>query len=110
MCLRSASGASADSQACFRSSSPRFTGVGLTKPGAYAAVLAAAVSWAYLFYSSNFAKNARYTVDFTIGENTYQTMPVATMVACSVTAMVLVSLATKPPSDQTLSKFFTAKK
>ena len=78
----------------------------LTKWGAYACVLAAMGSWIYLFVQSDFARNARYTVDFTVGGTTYQTMPVASMVVSSVLAMVIVSLLTKPPSEQTLARFF----
>lgn len=78
----------------------------LTKWGAYACVLAAIGSWIYLFVQSDFARNASYTVDFTIGGATYQTMPVASMVLSSVLAMVIVSLLTRPPDDATLSRFF----
>lgn len=78
----------------------------VTKPGAYACVIAAITSWIFLFQESNFAKNADYTVDVTIGGATYQTMPVMTMVLCSTAALILVSLITKPPSNETLAKFY----
>lgn len=81
----------------------------LTKVGAYACVLAAIGSWFYLFRASDYATNPDYTVDFTIGGQVYETMPVLTMVVCSTLALVIASLATKPPSDQTLAKFFPAK-
>jgi len=73
----------------------------LTKPGAYASILAAVVTWCYLFYKSNYAANAEFLF--------LEMMPVATMIACSTAALVLVSLVTKPPSDKTLAKFFPDK-
>jgi SSS family solute:Na+ symporter len=73
----------------------------LTKAGAYAAVIAAAASWLYLFRDSGYAANAEY--DF-LG-----VMPVATMTFLSTTFMILVSLATKPPSEETLKRFFPDK-
>ncbi len=71
----------------------------LTVSGAYATVLAATVSWVVLFSMSGFGMNPDFTV---LGM-----MPVATMVACSTAAMIVVSLITKPPSEKTLKKFFT---
>lgn len=70
----------------------------LTKAGAYAAILAAGGSWLYLFAESNWAANPHYTF---LG-----VMPVATMVAATTVAMIVVSLVTKPPSEETLQKFF----
>jgi SSS family solute:Na+ symporter len=70
----------------------------LTKAGAYAAVLAAALSWLYLFRDSGYAANPNYTF--------LNVMPVATMVFLSTVSMILVSLVTKPPSAATLKKFF----
>lgn len=70
----------------------------LTKPGAYACLLAAIISWCVMFYQSNFAMDAGYDV--------FGLMPVATMVACSTAALIVVSLLTKPPSEKTLAKFF----
>ena len=70
----------------------------LTKAGAYAAVIAAGGSWLYLFRDSGYASNPEY--DF-LG-----VMPVATMTVLSTFSMIVVSLATKPPSDTTLKKFF----
>ena len=78
----------------------------LTAAGAYAGVLAAISSWAYLFYLSDFGKNPRFTVNIPIGEASYETMPVLTIFLCSLIAMVLVSLVTRPPSEKTLKKFF----
>ena len=73
----------------------------LTKAGAYAAVIAAAASWLYLFRDSGYAANAEY--DF-LG-----VMPVATMTFLSTTFMILVSLGTKPPNEETLQRFFPDK-
>lgn len=70
----------------------------LTKLGAYAGVLAAIASWLWLFKESGFAANPNYGF---LGM-----MPVATMVACSTVAMVLVSLVTPSPSQETIDKFF----
>jgi SSS family solute:Na+ symporter len=73
----------------------------LTKPGAYACVIAAIASWLYLFDQSGYGAQPWYSF---LGM-----MPVATMVACSTAALVLVSLLTRPPSDATLAKFFQDK-
>jgi SSS family solute:Na+ symporter len=78
----------------------------LTAAGAYACVLATAVSWGVLFWQSGFAKNPDYTLDLTIGGTVYPTDPVAAITLCSTLALVLVSLITRPPSDKTLAKFF----
>lgn len=79
---------------------------GLTKAGAYACVLAAAGSWLYLFADSDFAMNATYTTDVSLGRRTYQLMPVTAMIAASTVAMIGVSLVTPRPSERTLAKFF----
>jgi len=73
---------------------------GLTKAGAYAAVLAAFVLWAILFWQSDFAKNHEYSA---LGLGL---LPVVWMVLASTLAMIGVSLVTKRPSEATLNKFF----
>lgn len=78
----------------------------LTKAGAYASVIAAISSWIYLFRDSGYAEDEMYTVAVRAGGSEYHIMPVALMFAASITALVLVSLATKPPSDATLRRFF----
>ncbi len=84
---------------------------GLTKAGAYACVLAAAGSWYYLFADSNFAAIKDYTVNVPIGTGEpLHLMPVAAMITASTLAMVIVSLITPKPSDETLNKFFPSKK
>lgn len=81
----------------------------LTKAGAYAGILTAIGTWCYMFWQSDFAANSDYLLRFTVGENTYQMMPVVGMFFGSLIAMVAVSLATSPPSDKTLAKFFPQK-
>jgi len=73
----------------------------LTKPGAYACVIAAIASWLWLFEQSNFGAKPNFSF---LGM-----MPVATMIACSTAAMVLVSLVTRPPTPESLAKFFPEK-
>lgn len=70
----------------------------LTKWGAYASVIATAASWMGLFAQSDFAGNPHYSF---LGM-----LPVAAMTICSTAALVVVSLVTKPPSEETLRKFF----
>ncbi|NOY42621.1 MAG: sodium:solute symporter family protein [Planctomycetes bacterium] len=82
----------------------------LTKAGAYASVLAAICTWAYLFYDSGFASNREYRLDITLSGETYHMMPVVGMFASSLFALVVVSLITKPPSNETLEKFFPTAK
>lgn len=91
---------------------------GLTKAGAYACVLAAAGSWAYLFYQSNYAAIPTFSVDFQVGLGfgkpgeptpetiTLKTMPVMTMIICSTVAMLVVSAITPKPKRETIDKFF----
>ncbi|WP_298861950.1 sodium:solute symporter family protein [uncultured Gimesia sp.] len=70
----------------------------LTKAGAYAGILVAIGSWLYLFREAGYALKPNYTF---LGM-----MPVATMVVCSAVAMILVSLITKPPSKETMARFY----
>lgn len=69
-----------------------------TRAGAIASVMATAVSWIVLFRESGYGADGGYEF---LGM-----MPVATIFACSTAALVAVSLATRPPSDETLNKFF----
>ncbi len=90
---------------------------GTTRLGAYACVLTVAVVGGYLFYLSNYGAPGHFlfgwsnyadpahadrNVDFLF----LGMMPVATMIACSTLALVLVSLVTPRPSAATLAKFF----
>jgi SSS family solute:Na+ symporter len=72
-----------------------------TKIGAYAAVSATAVCWFILFKNSGFGSNGAYSVA--------GMMPVAAMFATCAVTLVVVSLATKAPSADTLKKFFPTK-
>ena len=83
----------------------------LTKPGAYACILAAAGSWLWLFRASEFAAQPNFTVNVPVpttldGDGYWQLMPVAAMIVCSTVAMICVSMVTKPPSKATVEKFF----
>lgn len=70
-----------------------------TKAGAYASVLAAGAVWFYLFWDSGYGANDQYLV---------KGMQVAApCTAVAAVTMLLVSLATRPPSRATLAKFFT---
>ncbi len=75
---------------------------GLTKWGAYAGVLATISAWIYFFKQAGWGANRSYTIDLA----GYEVMPVAAIFLTSLVAMVGVSLVTKPPSEQTLRKFF----
>lgn len=70
----------------------------VTKAGAYASVLTTAVLWLWLFKESGYGANRGFLFA--------GMMPVATIIAASAVALVVVSLVTKPPSDATLDKFF----
>jgi SSS family solute:Na+ symporter len=68
---------------------------GATKAGAYACVLAVAASWLYFFLKS--------------GGHEYKVagvMPVAICFVVGATALIIVSLFTKKPSEETIRKFF----
>ncbi|MCH8149598.1 MAG: hypothetical protein IH987_16695 [Planctomycetes bacterium] len=69
-----------------------------TKAGAYACVLAAAGTWLWMFAQGDYGANRAYLFQ--------GMMPVATMVAASTAALVIVSLVTRPPPAQTVAKFF----
>ena len=81
----------------------------LTLAGAYASIVAAMASWGVLFWQSGFAANPHFTVNFHVGDHIYETMPVLTVFTVSATALVIVSLVTRPPSERTMTKFFDAK-
>lgn len=78
----------------------------LTKAGAYACVLTATAVWCYLFHLSGYGKDRRFTVDVSLGGETYETMPVLWIFLASTIALVVVSLMTKGPSEKTIGKFF----
>ena len=70
----------------------------LTKAGAYACVIGAISTWMYMFRASGFGANSEYRF---LGM-----MPVATMLAVSASSLILVSLVTRPPDKDHLSRFF----
>ncbi|HPF38277.1 MAG TPA: sodium:solute symporter family protein [Phycisphaerae bacterium] len=69
-----------------------------TKAGAYACVLAMAGTWTWLFSQADWGAKREFLF---LGM-----MPVATIVAASTLALVVVSLMTPAPSEATLAKFF----
>lgn len=69
-----------------------------TKAGAYACVLAAAGMWLWLFAKAGYGANRSFLF--------LDMMPVATIIASSTAALVIVSLLTRPPSKATVAKFF----
>ena len=82
----------------------------LTSTGAIASVIAAGATWFVLFYRSGFGSNPRYTFP----ESAWQLGPlqvppmlsvVAIFVAAAV-ALVIGSLMTAPPKEETLKNFF----
>ena len=78
----------------------------LTKAGAFACVLTATTVWGILFHQSGYGKNRTFALELPLGETTYEIMPVAAIFAASLLALVVVSLATPPPKEETLRKFF----
>jgi len=70
----------------------------VTKAGAYASILATAGAWLWLFSEAGWGRDRAFLF--------LNMMPVATIIAASTVALVVVSLLTRPPSDQTLDKFF----
>ena len=69
-----------------------------TKAGAYACVVTASIAWIYLLHQSGYGADREFLF--------LNMMPVATIIGLSTTALVLVSLVTRPPSRATIEKFF----
>ncbi len=83
----------------------------LTAPGAIAGVLTTLVCWSVLFYRSDFGANARYAFPespwrLVGGLAVPPMLPVVAILLASTVALVAVSLATRPPGEKTLAKFF----
>ncbi len=82
----------------------------LTAAGAIACVLAVAAAWAVMFAQSNFGADSLYAFPqdpVSLGVATLPPMmPVVALVALSTATLVFVSLLTRPPSQETLDKFF----
>jgi len=68
-----------------------------TKQGAFAGIVAAMFTWLYYFHQSG------YGGEYFVGPGI---VPAAICFAAATIALVLVSLGTKPPSEETLDKFF----
>lgn len=69
----------------------------VTKEGAYAGIIAAVLAWIYYFHQSG------YGGEYVVGPGI---VPAAICFAVSALALVVVSFGTKPPSQETLDKFF----
>ena len=69
-----------------------------TKAGAYACVLVVAATWWWLFAKSQYGADSDFLF---LG-----VMPVATIITASTVALIVVSLLTPPPSDETITRFF----
>jgi len=76
---------------------------GVTKAGALARLLTAAGVWGVLFYRDILAVKPPGAEDELLIAGM---MPVAIITAASTAALVLVSLVTRPPSENTVEKFF----
>ena len=71
---------------------------GLTKAGAWAGVAATAALWLFMFQQSDFADDSRYSF---LGQH-----PIVPLVGLSTGVLIVVSLVTRRPSEETLRKFF----
>lgn len=72
-----------------------------TRAGAFASILAAGITWFWMFRESDYGNVEGYLV---WGMN-----PVAPIVLASTATLLIVSLATRPPSATTIQKFFAPK-
>jgi len=77
---------------------------GATKMGAYACVLAVAGTWFYFFAKSGWG--GEYTAFASGGRSDTGVMPVVISFFAGLIAMIVVSLFTKKPSEETIRKFF----
>jgi len=77
---------------------------GATKAGAYACVIAVASTWIYFFAKSGFG--GEYTAFATGHRSDTGVMPVAICFVAGLVSLVVVSLFTKKPSEETIRKFF----
>ncbi|MEM9587570.1 MAG: sodium:solute symporter family protein [Planctomycetota bacterium] len=81
---------------------------GLTAAGAISGIFAAISSWCVLFYYGLKTPGGlrAFKLELPIGEESYEIMPVVVMVASSLVTMIVVSLVTPKPSEETLERFF----
>lgn len=84
---------------------------GLTAAGAISGIFAAIASWCILFYQGTkvpIEKGglSKFVVEVPIGDATYEIMPVVVMFLAAAVTMVVVSMITPKPKQETLAKFF----
>ena len=73
----------------------------MPKAGAYACVLAKAITWLYFFREAGYGADRTYLF--------HGMVPAAVIVTASTVAVVVVSLVTRAPSRATVEKFFPVK-
>jgi solute:Na+ symporter, SSS family len=73
-----------------------------TRAGAFASVFVTAVVWFALFAASDFGADRKFLIG--------GMLPVTAMLATCAITLVIVSLLTKPPSPDTLARFFPSKR
>lgn len=73
-----------------------------TKIGAFASIVSVAVLWLYFFLDADGSRT------YTVGDSGI--MPVAVILVVSTAAMIIGSLLSKPPEDNTLRRFFPTSK
>ena len=77
---------------------------GLTAAGAVSCILATFGSWLYLFEKSNWGGNPDFAIN--IVSEQFPIMPVVAILLCSTIAMIVTSLVTRRPTDETIARFF----
>jgi len=77
----------------------------LTAAGAVSGIVTTAATWYFLFRESKFGANGSYALNIPFTEG-IQVMPVVLMFLLTAVAMVVTSWLTRPPSKETLEKFF----
>ena len=94
----------------------------LTRWGAYGSILTVLAAWGYFFWQADFAANKQYVPWHSLSAAWQQTLagtpleallkmlPVASIMLCSTIALVGISLATRPPREATLARFFPPRK
>jgi len=73
----------------------------VTRIGALAAIAVTAIVWFGLFAASDYGADRKFLIG--------GMLPVGVMIVTCATTLVVVSLLTKPPGDETLAKFFPRK-
>ncbi len=69
-----------------------------TEIGVMVSIITTAISWFVLFKQSNFGANPKFLI--------HTMMPVTVMIVVSILSLVLTSLFTTPPKQETLDRFF----